>query len=181
MTYPGFPFPPNTSLYPSHDRVQAYLYDFATCFNLHPYIRLNHSLESAYWVGNSSKGFWELSISVNGSNEEVIPLNVTSAHNPRRARSRITRRFDHLVVANGHYHYPNIPSWATDNGAKEWLRNGRERKIVHSTYFRGPEEYVGRVILVVGAGSGGLDIVAHSSGLAEKVCLDLFHLYERDG
>lgn len=168
MTYPGFPFPPYTPLFPAYDHIQAYHQKFATHFRLHPYTRLNHSIESAYWVGNASKGFWELSISVDGPQEEIIPLSKTPAQEVRR-RPRITRRFDHLAVASGHNHYPKFPSWATDDAANEWLRNGKDRSIVHSVYFRGPEEYAGKVILVAGAGGSGTDIVTQSSGHAKKV------------
>ena len=169
MTYPGFPFPPHTSLYPSYHHVEAYLHSFASHFDLHPYIRLNHSLESAYWVGNASNGFWELSISTNGSPVETIPPNRTSTRNTPRHRSRIAKHFDHLVVANGHNRYPKFPSWATDEAANEWLRNGKDRSIVHSVYFRGPEEYAGKVILVVGSAGSGRDIASQSSGHAKKV------------
>ncbi|KAF9648408.1 FAD/NAD(P)-binding domain-containing protein, partial [Thelephora ganbajun] len=176
MTYPNFPFPPYTPLYPAYDRIQAYHQNFATHFNLYPYIHLNHSLESAYWVGNASMGFWELSISTNGRQEEIIPFNKTSTYNSRH-RPRITRRFDHLVVANGHNHYPRIPSWATDHAANEWLRNGKGRNIVHSIYFREPEEYAGKIILVVGAGGSGVDIVTQSSAHAKKV----YHSFSSHG
>ena len=48
---------------------------------------------------------------------------------------------------------------------------------MHSIYFRGPEEYAGKVVLVVGAGASGRDIVTHSSGHAKKVRLCLDSLY----
>ena len=169
MTYPGFPFPPHTPLFPAYHHVQAYHHSFASHFNLHPYVRLNHSLESAYWVGNASNGFWEPSISTNGSQVEIIPLNETSTRNTLRHHSGITRHFDHLVVANGHSHYPKLPSWATDEAANEWLRNGKDRSIVHSVYFREPEEYAGTTVLVVGSGGSGRDIASQSSGYAKKV------------
>ena len=153
--------------------MQAYHQKIATHFNLHPYIHFNHSLESAYWVGNSSKGFWELSISTGGHREEVIPLNGTSAHNLRR-RSRITKHFEHLVVASGHLHYPKFPPWATGNAAKEWLWNAKGRSIIHSIYFREPEEYTDKVILVVGGGASGVDIAAQLTRHAKKVCPGLY-------
>ena len=175
VTYPGFPFPPYTPLRPTYDRVQAYHHDFATHFKLHPYIRLNHSVESAYWVGSASEGYWELSISSRGPQVEIIPLNKTLPRNSQH-RPAITKRFDHLVVANGRNHYPKFPSWATDDAANKWLRSGKGRSIVHSIYFREPEDYAGKIILVVGAGGSGVDIVTQSSGHAKKVCLELSSL-----
>ena len=174
MTYPGFPFPPYTSLYPPSDDVQTYHHSFAAHFELYPYIRFNHSLESAYWVGNASNGFWELSISTDGPREETIPLDRTPAHNSRHI-SRVTKRFDHLVVAVGRNHYPRFPAWASGTAANEWLGNGKGRRVMHSIYFRKPEEFAGKIILVVGAGSSGVDIAAQCNGLAKRVCLHIYH------
>ena len=64
---------------------------------------------------------------------------------------------------------PKFPLWATDTTANEWLRGREGRGIVHSIYFREPEEYAGKIILVVGAGASGRDIVMQSSGHAKKV------------
>ena len=175
MTFPNFPYPPYTPLFPPYRHIHAYHQRFAAHFNLLPYIHFNHSVESAYWVGNSSKGFWELSISTSGPREEVIPLNETTA-NHLRHRSRITRQFDHLVVGSGHYHYPRFPSWATDSVAKEWSQNGNGRRLLHSIYFREPEEFSKKVILVVGGRDSGRDIASQSIGHAKKVCLDLNRL-----
>ena len=120
------------------------------------------------WVGDASNGFWELSISSNGPQVEIVPPSKTSVRNTRR-RSRITRRFDHLVVANGHLHYPKFPPWSTDDAANQWLQNEKGRSIVHSIYFRDPEEYTGKVVLVVGSGSSGQDIAIQLGGHAGKV------------
>ena len=174
VTYPGFPFPPYTSLYPPSDHVQAYHHSYAAHFELYPYIRFNHSLESAYWVGNASNGFWELSISTDGPREEIVPLNKPPAHN-LRYNSPITRRFDHLVVAVGRNHYPRFLAWAAGAAANEWLGNGKGRRVMHSIYFREPEEFAGKVILVVGAGGSGADFVIRCSGHAKRVCLHIHH------
>ena len=170
VTIPGFPFPPYTPLFPSYPHIQAYHHDIASHFDLYPYIRFNHSLESAYWVGNSSNGFWELSISTSGPPEEIIPLDETSTQSLRNG-PRTTSRFDHLVVAIGHHHYPKLPSWATDDAANEWLRNADGRRILHSIYFREPDEFADKVVLVVGGGASGRDIAAQCVRHARKVCL----------
>ena len=174
MTYPRFPFPPYTPLYPPSDHIQAYHHSFAAHFELYPYIRFNHSLESAYWVGNASNGFWELSISTDGPREEIVPFNKTPGHDLRHG-SRVTRRFDHLAVAVGRNHYPSFPVWASGTAANEWLGNGKGRRVMHSIYFRKPEEFAGKIILVVGAGSSGVDIAAQCNGLAKRVCLHIYH------
>ena len=60
MTYPGFPFPPGTPLFPSHEYVQRYHRDFALQYNLMPYLMLNHTVLSASWVGTSEEGRWDI-------------------------------------------------------------------------------------------------------------------------
>ena len=81
MTYDlGFPFPPAyTPLYPSCDHTQASHHSFAAHFELNTYFRFKHSSEPAHRVGNASKGFWELSFSTSGPQEEIIPFNKTLA------------------------------------------------------------------------------------------------------
>ena len=111
-------------------------------------------------------------MSTDGSQVEIIPSGDVSGRGAQHC-SVIKRCFDHLIVANGHNHYPKLPPWATDDDANEWLRNGKGRSIVHSIYFREPEEYTGKIILVVGSGSSGEDIVIQSSKHAKKVRLPL--------
>ena len=168
MAFPGFPYPPHTPLYPFHAQVEAYHRSFASHFDLYPYIRFNHSVESVQWVGDASTGFWELSISTSGPQVEIVPLSKTSVRNARH-RSRITRCFDHLVVAGGHFHFPKFPQWATNDAANQWSQNGKGRSIVHSVYFRDPEEFTGKIVLIVGSGPSGEDIAIHINGHAKKV------------
>ncbi|KAI5477246.1 FAD/NAD P-binding domain-containing protein [Pseudohyphozyma bogoriensis] len=78
--------------------------------------------------------------------------------------------FDHLVVANGHYAYPKIPTW---EGTGEWLEGG-EREVLHSLWYRGAEQLRGKTVLVVGFGASGWDIVRHSQEYADEV----YHSYD---
>ena len=88
--------------------MQACRHSFAPHLELYPGIRFSHSLQSAYWVGEALNGFQELSISTNGPQEGIIPLNKSPARNLRHS-SPITRRIDHLAVVIGRNHYPNFP------------------------------------------------------------------------
>ena len=50
---------------------------------------------------------------------------------------------------------------------------------MHSIYFREPEEFTGKTILVVGAGASGADIVIQCNGHAKKVSITF--VVEGDG
>jgi hypothetical protein len=59
MAYRGFPFPPETPLYPPASIVLAYLQSYASAHNLYPHIRLNTTVESAVRVN----GKWHVTFS----------------------------------------------------------------------------------------------------------------------
>ena len=153
MTYPGYTFPPGTPLFPSHEYVEQYHVDFVLQNNLTSLIHVNHTVHAAGWKGNSTTGKWE--------------LEVHRAHG--QTRSLLRRSFDHLIVANGHNHYPRVPRF---DGSDEWLTGsllgGNKREILHSIFYRHPELYVNRTVLVVGGGASGRDAVLQVSPVALK-------------
>ncbi|KAH7885815.1 hypothetical protein F5I97DRAFT_1927686 [Phlebopus sp. FC_14] len=151
MTYPQFPFPPGTPLYPSHEYVEQYHQDYASHCNLSSYIKLNHTVLTTSWVGTPTKGHWEV---------------VVQDHNDHEMR----KSFDHLVVASGHNHYPSIPVFP---GQEEWLKSspvgGFKREILHSVWYREPQRYANRSVVVVGSGASGQDAVSQLASVARKV------------
>ncbi|KAF9234989.1 hypothetical protein BU15DRAFT_89735 [Melanogaster broomeanus] len=132
MTYPGFPFPPGTPLYPSHECVEQYHQDYALHYNL-------------------EEGSWDV---------------VVEDHNGHKIR----RSFDHLMVANGHNHephiltYPGQDDWLSRRSASSW-----EREIIHSIFYREPQRYANRTVVVVGTGASGRDMASQLVLYARKV------------
>jgi hypothetical protein len=69
-----------------------------------------------------------------------------------------------VVVATGYDHEPFIPEWP---GREDWAGD-----LVHSSRYANPSPYVERKVLVVGAGSSGMEIAFDlASGGAAKVWL----------
>ncbi|KAH6917478.1 dimethylaniline monooxygenase [Coprinopsis sp. MPI-PUGE-AT-0042] len=157
MTYPGQPFPPGTPLYPSHEHVQAYHRRYASRHNLLSSIKLRHTVSAASWSGTSKEGIWNVTVS--------------DSHN-----QTLCHKADHLIVASGNHHIPRIPHWP---GQAEWLEYGQQvglgRDIMHSVYHRSPEDYRNRTLLVIGSGSSGCDIAAHSTRFTNKTYLSARH------
>lgn len=160
MTYPGFPFPPNTALYPTHEHIEDYHRAYATHYDLYSRIRLNHTVVASNWVGNSAAGYWNITISDHDNNLQQ-------------------RSFDHLVVASGNNHFPSIPTWRGQDG---WLLNNSsgvsKREIVHSLWYRSPKKYIDKVVLVVGSGASGRDAASQVSEYARAVGVLMHHLSE---
>src|SRR5438309_1088083 len=62
-----------------------------------------------------------------------------------------THEFDNLVVANGHFRVPRV---AEIPGVEYWMKTG---KASHSAWYRRPESF-GSKVLIVGGGPSGRDI-----------------------
>ena len=163
VSFPGFPFPPSTPLFASHEYVRAYHTDYAKYYGLESYIRLNHSVSSAVWVGNSTKGHWDVTLRM-GHPIEIIPG--SSSHLMQDQDDEFTEHFDHLVLATGHNRYPNIPEWA---GHDEWLKGRAGRLIMHSIFFREPREFANKNVVLVGMGVSGGDMAPLILQYANKV------------
>jgi cation diffusion facilitator CzcD-associated flavoprotein CzcO len=77
-----------------------------------------------------------------------------------------TRDIDarHVIVATGYDHTPYVPAWPG--------MHGFTGELLHSSQYRNPSSYAGKQVLVVGAGSSGMEI-AHdvATGGAAKVWL----------
>ncbi|PSR74330.1 hypothetical protein PHLCEN_2v9947 [Hermanssonia centrifuga] len=146
MTYPGFTFRPGTPLFPTHNYVQQYHADFAEHFNLSSYIHLNHTVLATGWRGNNTHGEWVVDVEYD-------------------LGTKVYRRsFDHLIVANGHNHYPRIPHWP---GEEDWLASSPTREILHSIFYRNPERYTNQTVIVVGGGASGRDAALQIGPLAK--------------
>lgn len=152
MAYPGFPFPPGTPLYPSHEHVEAYHLNYAKHYQLLQLIKFNHQIVKAEWNGSEKSGAWDLKITTTDDRGETY-----------------NKRADHLIVATGNNHIPFIPSW---RGQDQWLSDplaNHPRKIVHSVYYREPAEFKNQSVLVIGNGGSGRDAAIQVVGFAKQV------------
>lgn len=70
----------------------------------------------------------------------------------------------HVVVATGVFHTPVVPAW---QGRDEFRHN-----IIHAAHYRDSDPFVGQRVLVVGAGSTGMEIAYQlARGGASRVML----------
>ncbi|KAF8556465.1 FAD/NAD(P)-binding domain-containing protein [Imleria badia] len=144
------PVLPETPLYPllhTNTPVPTMTYpgfpyhqDFTLQYNLLPYITY-HTVLSASWVGTSEAGRWDILVA--GGNGHA--------------------------TCRGHDHYPHSPTFP---GQDAWLRrrNGsRRREIIHSMFYREPQQYANQTVVVVGFGASGRDAASQLALYARKV------------
>lgn len=134
MASPSFPFPPETSLFPTAAVVQKYLEDYAVHFDLLRFVRLCVRVEKVSWDTNS--GEWDITLS---TGERF--------------------KFDFVVVANGHYRIPRYP---LATGLQSWLDSGRAMHSVW--YRRAGEFAHHKTVMVVGGGPSAMDICMELMG-----------------
>ncbi|KXS95026.1 hypothetical protein AC578_136 [Pseudocercospora eumusae] len=80
----------------------------------------------------------------------------TQSVEQKSASTAVEEVFDAVIVASGHYAVPYIPDV---RGVQDWNR-AHPGRISHSKYYRKPENYAGKKVIVVGNSASGIDIGA---------------------
>ncbi|KAI0061848.1 FAD/NAD(P)-binding domain-containing protein [Artomyces pyxidatus] len=137
MTIPHFPFRPATALFPHHPHIQQYHTDIINNWNLSSHLRLNHEVLETRWNGDPESGRWIVKV------KDLLRTEYLESE------------FDHLIIANGHNHYPSVPEI---EGKDLWARSAANRSAWHSVFYRNPQPFTGKNVLVVGGGASSRDI-----------------------
>ena len=130
-----------------HEKVLLYHEDTVRDFTLSPYIRLKHSVIETKWVGSASSGFWDILVE------------------DRQHGALSHQSFDHLIIANGHNHFPRKTHIV---GEEEWF--AANRTMIHSMYYRRSDAFTDQNVVVVGAGPSGWDIAMRLIDYTNCVC-----------
>ena len=94
-SFAGYPFPPDTPLFPSHRQVASYLEDFADAAGIRPLVRFNCRVDAVEPAEDRRCGRWRVRLA-DGS----------------------VLHADDVVVASGHQGTPAHPAWAEDFGGR---------------------------------------------------------------
>ncbi|XP_015597693.1 flavin-containing monooxygenase FMO GS-OX-like 4 [Cephus cinctus] len=134
--------------YVTHQQVLQYLRNYADHFQLHRLIQLNVRVENikpkvSSDLAESSK--WNVRI------KNLKTQNIEE------------REFDAVLICNGHFFEPNIPSIP---GIETFPGT-----FLHSHSYRKPEVYSGKTVIILGASSSGTDIAIELHSHAYKVYL----------
>ncbi|KAG9078793.1 hypothetical protein FS749_009145 [Ceratobasidium sp. UAMH 11750] len=146
MFYPSHLAPPSTPLFTVARVVNNYMQGYATRFDLRKYINFNSPVTAATW--DQSINQWKVVYQRKGA--AGIGTEVSY--------------FDHLLVANGHYRHPFVPEIP---GFEAWVSSD-SRSHTHSIWYRNPEPYRDRHVLIVGSGASGIDISNEVSTIAKR-------------
>jgi cation diffusion facilitator CzcD-associated flavoprotein CzcO len=135
MGYSDFPMPASYPDFPHHTQVAAYFEDYARHFGLIERITFETGVERA--TRDPGDGTWTVTLD-NGE----------------------TRRYDALLVANGHHwdpRWPEPPYPGSFDGEQ-----------MHSHHFVDAADWRGKNVLVVGMGNSATDIAVEASFVARR-------------
>lgn len=139
MKFSDLSFPDSSQLFPKHETVQKYLNDYAK--------DVLHMIRFGVQV-----------INIKLTHTEVEELSYNSTWTVECLELRTERKtqetYDGMVVATGHYDVPYIPDI---RGVQTW-NTAFPMSISHSKYYRNPEPFSNKKVVIVGNSASGLDI-----------------------
>jgi dimethylaniline monooxygenase (N-oxide forming) len=143
MEYADFPMPKSYPDFPKHTHIAQYFNDYVDHFGLRERITFETRVEHAH---RREDGVWEVTIAGEGA-----------------AGGEETRGYDAVLVANGHHwdrRWPEPPFPGSFDGVE-----------MHSHYYRDPDDWHGKRVVVLGMGNSAMDIAVEASYVADKVLL----------
>lgn len=129
MEYADLPMPTSYPDFPRHDQIARYFDEYVDTFGLREKITFQTGVERAR---RTPEGLWEITLE---SGEQ--------------------RRYDALIVANGHHWDPRWPEPA--------IPGQFSGTIIHSHQYTDPSQLAGRRVVVVGMGNSAMDISVDAS------------------
>ena len=134
MEYADFPMPAAYPDFPRHDQIARYFDDYVEHFGLRERITFNTGVEQV----RQEDGGWEVTIEGEGA-----------------SGGREVRRYDALLVANGHHWNPRWP--------EPQIPGSFDGEQIHAHDYKEPSQLAGRRVVVVGMGNSAMDIAVDAS------------------
>ncbi|XP_057177519.1 uncharacterized protein LOC130546336 isoform X2 [Triplophysa rosa] len=148
MMFPDFPFDDHLPSFLHHTSVQQYLEKYCESRDIAPHIKFNTVVEKVKPVSMETETGGAVTW-------EVISRDTCGDQN--------TQTFDSVFVCSGHYsdpHLPYIPGIEDFKG-----------KVFHSHWYRHPEPFANKSVVVLGGGASGVDISIELAHVHAQVIL----------
>lgn len=148
MGFQDLDWPSDSQLFPTHQTVLKYIDDYSA--DVQNLVRYCTQVTSINPVDpNKTSSSWTVTTRNLITNEDTSEV------------------YDAVIVANGHFIVPYIPPM---DGIKEWAAQHPGR-ISHSKYYRKPEDFNTKKVIVVGNSASGADVSAQIAEFCQKPLL----------
>jgi dimethylaniline monooxygenase (N-oxide forming) len=145
MQFAAYPMPDDTPDYPNHWQIAAYFDDFVDHFGLRDAIAFRTEVTKVQPVED---GGYDVTVRSRDAGREAV-----------------TRHYAHVLVANGHHWDPRWPEPSFPGSEKF---PGEQ---IHAHYYRTPEVFDGKRVVVLGIGNSATDIAVEASRTAKATYL----------
>jgi dimethylaniline monooxygenase (N-oxide forming) len=175
MEYADFPMPPDYPDFPRHDQIARYFNDYLDHFDLRERITFGTGVEHAR---PCEDGGWEVTLAGAGAGAGAGLAGAGTgagtgadagtgggegSKDGRAGAGREVRRYDALLVANGHHWNPRWP--------EPPIPGSFDGEQIHAHHYKEPSQLAGRRVVVVGMGNSAMDIAVDASYHARSTTL----------
>lgn len=143
----GAHFTTDVKEYPGRSQVLDYIHEYEKTIPGGVGIHLNKNVANILKIGEE----WSLVV------EDSVSL------------ERETRKFDAVIIANGHFDVPFIPDTP---GLAEWAKKD-PHSVLHAKYFTDGAPFRDKNVIVVGALTSGIDLSIQISTVAKKTYISV--------
>jgi cation diffusion facilitator CzcD-associated flavoprotein CzcO len=160
MEYRAYPMPDDLPDYPNHWQIAKYFDDYVDHFGFRDKIRFRTEVvkvEPMTAVGEDAGG-------PSGTLDRYA-VTLRSRNEHGETSEPETRHYEYVIVANGHHWDPRWPE-PSFPGAETF--RGEQ---IHAHYYKTPEIFEDKRVLVLGIGNSACDISVESSRVAEETYL----------
>ena len=155
MEYASYPMPDHLPDYPSHWQIAAYFDDFVDHFGFRERIRFRTEVVKVEPLDPATRA--------DGGPRYAVTVRRRGEHG--QPTEPETRHYDHVIVANGHHWDPRWPE-PSFPGAETFPGTA-----MHAHYYKTPEIFAGKRVLVLGIGNSATDIAVEASRVAARTYL----------
>ena len=160
MEYRSYPMPEDLPDYPNHWQIARYFDDFVDHFGFRDKISFRTEVVKVEPVtattahaGDAPGNVGRYAVTLRSRNEHGEPSEPEVRH------------YEHVIVANGHHWDPRWPE-PSFPGAETFP--GEQ---MHAHYYKTPDSFAGKRVLVLGIGNSATDIAVESSRVADETYL----------
>ncbi|HSE08144.1 MAG TPA: NAD(P)-binding domain-containing protein [Nocardioidaceae bacterium] len=155
MEYRTFPMPEDLPDYPSHWQIAEYFDSYVDHFGFRDKISFRTEVVKVE----------PLTVRENGTEQDRYAVTLRARNQHGDPSEPEVRNYEHVIVANGHHWDPRWPE-PSFPGAESFP--GQQ---IHAHYYKTPDIFEGKRVLVLGIGNSACDIAVESSRTAQETCL----------
>ena len=154
MEFKAYPMPEDLPDYPNHWQIAEYFDSYVDHFGFRDKIAFRTEVVKVEPVASTS---------TTTAGRYAVTLRSRNEHG--ESSEPEVRHYEHVIVANGHHWDPRWPE-PSFPGAESFP--GEQ---IHAHYYKTPDVFAGRRVLVLGIGNSACDIAVESSRVADETFL----------